>query len=62
MLQLPLPTGMPESVASYCASTLPWAEAVCGMAVSANPRANRLPIARSAIWANRGEIVLCVVT
>ena len=65
MVQAPLPTGMPDSVASYWASSRPWAEAACGVASSKNAPAQRPLHFRSASLvrsASVGEIMLCVVT
>jgi hypothetical protein len=61
MVQAPLPTGMPANVASYCASSLPWALAA-GEANSAHAPAQRPANTRSAELAVRGEIVWSVFT
>ena len=63
MVQAPLPTGMPASVASYCASSLPWAKAGVRRrtARSAKARTGRPPPA-APLMARRGEIMLEVVT
>src|SRR5476649_1231877 len=59
MVQAPLPTGMPDSVASYCASSRPWAAAGGGAASSNTAPAHRPPNIRSA---SPDEILLCLVT
>ena len=62
MVQAPLPTGIPASVASYCASSLPWAKTDWIGPPSQKATAQRLPIARTNHLARRGEIMLWVVT
>src|SRR5450432_4271080 len=65
MVQAPLPTGMPDSVASYCASSRPWASAGGAAASSNTAPAHRPPNIRSARafpGASLGEILLCLVT
>ena len=43
MVQAPLPTGMPASVASYCASRCPCANAACGAQPPQRQRAQKRP-------------------
>src|SRR5579863_3645508 len=62
MVQAPLPTRMPASVASYCASSLPCASAAFDGAASRKAMAQIPPSAGSAQLARRGDVMLCVVT
>src|SRR5258708_437738 len=61
MVQAPLPTGMPASVASYCASRRPWAKAE-GETSSAPAPAQRAASTRRADRDIPGEIMLSVFT
>src|SRR4029077_6926864 len=62
MVQAPLPTGRPASVAWYCASSLPWAKA--GPVVKPKRPANRLKptSAGSTRTARPGEVNLDMIT
>ncbi len=64
--QAPLPTGMPDSVASYCASRWPWAEAESGaiatITAKIRDKAHRLPTTCPAPRPSQGKMMLKTVT